>query len=93
MAEPDVAVATDLAPIVDRAADAFRAPRFAVDICPSASPTVAVPAPTLEAVLTTLLENARQAGAARIEIHITTAHGRIALHVRDDGPGYRSCRS
>ncbi|MDE0877782.1 MAG: HAMP domain-containing sensor histidine kinase [Sphingomonas bacterium] len=87
MAEPDVAIATDLSPIVDRVADAFRAPGFAVDICPSASPTVAVPAPTLEAVLTTVLENARQAGATLIELHITNAQGRIALHVRDDGPG------
>ncbi|WP_241656643.1 sensor histidine kinase [Sphingomonas oligophenolica] len=88
MAEPGAAVSTELAPLVDRIADAFRDTGLAVDVAlPPGSPRVAVPAATLDAVLTTLLENARQAGAGTIGLHAAVTPTRVELRVGDDGPG------
>ena len=50
-------------------------------------PDVAVPATVIEAVLTTLIENSRQAGAQSVRISGRAAAGQIALMVIDDGAG------
>jgi signal transduction histidine kinase len=48
---------------------------------------VAVPAATLEAVLTILLQNSRQAGAASATVAARTGRSQVVLSVTDDGPG------
>lgn len=88
MAEPDEAVSTHLAPVVSRLADAFRGPELAIDInMPPGLAKVAIPTATLEAILTTLFENSRQAGATRIEVNTASTPGRIAMSIGDNGPG------
>ena len=85
-AEPDIAVA--LAPVLARVTDAHRTPAFAIEVdLPASLPTVAVPAGTLEAVLTTLLDNSQHAGARMARIAATVLPDRIDLAVTDDGPG------
>ncbi len=44
-------------------------------------------APELRDVLLNLLENARQAGATRVSVHVTRAEGAIRVEVRDNGSG------
>jgi signal transduction histidine kinase len=48
---------------------------------------VAVPARTIEAVLTTLLDNSRQAEARLVRITADRHGGEVRLSVADDGPG------
>jgi signal transduction histidine kinase len=81
-------VAVDLAPPVRRIADAYRSAEFAVDLdLPRDLPQVAAPAATIETVLTTLLENSRQAGAKRARISADSHGEKVVLSVADDGPG------
>jgi len=88
MAEREDRVATDPGPILARVADAHRHPDFAIDLPALATPVrVAVPAATLETVLTTLLENSRQAGAQRVSISATIRPDAFELDLTDDGPG------
>src|SRR5204863_2313878 len=88
MARPEAGVAVDLAPPVRRIADAYRSGDFAVDLkLPRDLPRVAAPAATIETVLTTLLENSRQAGASSAQITATDAGATVVLSVVDDGPG------
>ena len=49
--------------------------------------SVAVPTRTLEAVLATLFENSRQAGASMIYVRGTVGADTVAVSVGDDGPG------
>lgn len=76
-----------LAPVLARVADAHRGAEFAIMLPHDALPDVAVSETTLEAVLGTLLENSRQAGAGAVEIGVTVAGGVVAIVVADDGPG------
>jgi two-component system sensor histidine kinase ChvG len=71
---------------VHKVADAHRAPGFEVtaDIEDVA---VAAPGRLVEAVLETLIENSRQAGARRVSIEVRHQAGHRVLVVRDDGPG------
>jgi signal transduction histidine kinase len=88
MARPEAGVAVDLAPPVRRIADAYRSGEFAVDLTlPRDLPRVAAPAATIETVLTTLLENSRQAGAKRARISADSHGEKVVLSVADDGPG------
>jgi two-component system sensor histidine kinase ChvG len=50
-------------------------------------PVVSVPQPVLEAVLTTLIENSRQAGAHKVIISGRGEEGFFDLTLCDDGPG------
>src|SRR4029079_16668299 len=54
---------------------------------PATLPDVAVPESSLEAVLTAVLENARQAGAAEAEIAAHADGAAVPLAVQDNGPG------
>ena len=89
MADESEAVSTPLADPVRRIADAGSDDDFKVEVDLDASlPTVRVPADVLEAVLTTLVENSRQAGASRVTISAATVgDGHLDLRVADDGPG------
>lgn len=70
-----------------RVADAHRSADFAVDLELPELPPVSAPEELLEAVLETLVENARQAGARRVVIDGVEEAGRVRLTVCDDGPG------
>jgi signal transduction histidine kinase len=87
MARPEAGLSVDPRPPVIKAVDA-RADRLAITVqLPSDAPLVAVPASTLEMVLSTLLENSRQAGATAVVIESRALADRLVLTVSDDGPG------
>jgi signal transduction histidine kinase len=88
MAAPQADAACDPAPPIRRAADAQSGPGFAVDLdLPKALPRAAAPAATLESVVGVLLQNSRQAGAARASVAVRAEDERLRLTVADDGPG------
>lgn len=87
MAEPQAGASSDPLAATRRIADAFRGPAFAVEIGFEDAPVVAVPQATLEAALTTLFENARQAGATRATVTARVDRANLTLLVTDDGPG------
>ena len=86
MARPEAGIAIDLVPIAHRVADSQPALDVTVDLTDDL-PAVAVPAATLEAVLTTLFENSRQAGARSVVVSAAALDGHLCLAVQDDGPG------
>ncbi len=88
MAEADETVSTPVADAVHRVADALRDPDFAIEVRIGADlPAVSVPMEVLEAVLTTLIENSRQAGARKVSIAAAGVDDHLDLTVADDGPG------
>jgi len=88
MARPEVGAAADLAAIARRVADALATDRFSVAIAvPAGLPPAGAPEATVETVLTTLLENSRQAGAASARIVATLEDDCLVLTLADDGPG------
>ncbi|CAM5762611.1 two-component sensor histidine kinase [Labrys miyagiensis] len=88
MADADEESSTPVSEAVNRIADARRDAGFdIVTRLTSDLPDVSVPLEVLEAVLTTLIENSRQAGAGRIMIIATAEDGHLDLTVSDDGPG------
>ncbi|HVI97896.1 MAG TPA: HAMP domain-containing sensor histidine kinase [Sphingomonas sp.] len=77
-------LAVELARIAAAASsERFRATVEGADVLPP----IAVAPATLEAVLVTLLDNSRQAGATRAKITTSCADGRVQVRVEDDGPG------
>ena len=85
-ADPDTS--TDLAIVVRRSADAARHDDLAVAVdMPAGLHAVAAPAATLEAILSTLIENSRNAGAAQVTIAAQDRDGEIRLTIADDGRG------
>jgi signal transduction histidine kinase len=88
MASPEAGAATDLAEPIRRAVDGQVGPHFAVEVDGAGgAPAVAVPATTVESVLTILLQNSRQAGAGRARIGAAPVGDEVVLTVSDDGPG------
>lgn len=87
MARPEAGVSVDLRSVVLKAIDA-RSPslevstRWGDDV-----PAVAVPEATLEMVVSTLLENSRQAGATAVVVSALPAGDEVLLSLSDDGPG------
>ncbi|RZM36994.1 MAG: HAMP domain-containing histidine kinase [Sphingomonas sp.] len=74
--------------VISRVADAWRTADFMIEISAYAKlPYVSVPATTLETVLTTLLENSKQAGARSVAIHLSIGEDRLEILLTDDGPG------
>lgn len=93
LARADMGVADDdarttPAPILVALSETMASADFAITVdMPADLPDAAIAAGTLDTVLATLIENARQAGARRLAISARGEgdHVRIALH--DDGPG------
>jgi signal transduction histidine kinase len=54
---------------------------------PAGLPPVAAPEATVETVLTTLVENSRQAGAKAVTIRAAVVGDEVVLRVTDNGPG------
>jgi len=79
--------ASDITAPVRKIADAHRGGGFAVAAELPDLPPAAAPAELVEAVLETLVENSRQAGARSVRIAAAAEAGRIRISVTDDGPG------
>ncbi|WP_447413047.1 ATP-binding protein, partial [Clostridium perfringens] len=69
-----------------RVADSLRSEHFAVVIAADAVPLARVTSAAIETILETVVENARQAGAARVTIAVV-AQGGVEISIVDDGPG------
>lgn len=88
MGRADPAARAELAPVLARVADSLRGAGFAVTIdLPPRLPALAIDPAALEAVLVTLGENARQAGASNLTITARREEGMIRLRLADNGPG------
>lgn len=88
MAQPSPDVAADALAAIRRVADAHDGPGFAVRIDGDASPPlVAVRDSTVEMVVTTLIENARQAGANAVTIALEQAGDALVATITDNGSG------
>jgi signal transduction histidine kinase len=92
LARADMALAPEdsagsVASPVLRVADAHRSHELAVEVALGELPPVSAPEEMLEAVLETLVENAKQAGATRVRIEAGAEAARVRLTVSDDGPG------
>ena len=79
--------ATELEAPVRAVADAHRTSSLAIEVALPALPPVAAPAGVIEAVVETLVENSRQAGARTVRVDGAAAAGTVRLTVSDDGPG------
>lgn len=87
MAQGDREAEVDVVAAVRHVADAFVATDFEVVVAPEDVPRVAMPLSTIEAVLGTMLGNARQAGATRVAIGFAGAAGTVRVTFVDNGPG------
>ncbi len=78
---------TAVGTVVARVADALRTARFAIMIdAPSSLSDAAIDPRALEAILTTITENARQAGATQVTVTASVTD-RIIIDIADNGPG------
>lgn len=87
MARPEAGLAVDVRLPLARAVDARSGPLQITVALPDDMPLIAVPASTVEMVLSTLLENSRQAGAAHAVLRATVQGDALILTLSDDGPG------
>ncbi len=88
MATPAPGVAADVGEPVRCAVDGESRPGFEIVVdVPAALPAAAAPAETIEKAVEILLQNARQAGASRVEVHASAGPSEIIITVRDNGPG------
>ena len=88
MGRADPAARTDLAPLLTAVAEGMRRADFAITLdLPANLPPLATEARALDAIITTLAENARQAGAGQLIIAVATLDGDVQIQLSDDGPG------
>jgi len=87
MAMPQAGVTSDLGSPARRVADAQGRDMAVILELADDLPRVAAPEATVETVLTTLVENSRQAGAGTVRISASVAGAEVVLRVTDDGPG------
>ncbi len=88
MAQPEPDAAVDALEATRRVADAHGGSGLQLRILePMSLPLVVVPAPTIEMVLATLIENARQAGATEIVITLAPTGNNLEIVVADNGRG------
>ena len=80
-------VATDIVAVATAVADAARGDAFAVTLAMPDLPPIAVPAAALERMLTTLIDNSRQAGATAVTLDAEQLNDAVCLSIADDGPG------
>jgi signal transduction histidine kinase len=88
MTRPESGAAFDIrAPIIG-IADALRNETLAIEVdIQTGSPPVTAPPRTIEAVLTTLIDNSRQAGALRITVLVRGGPAGVTLDIADNGRG------
>jgi signal transduction histidine kinase len=87
MARPEAGLSVDVKSPLLKAMDAC-SPELKITLdLPDDLPPVAAPEATLEVVVSTMLENSRQAGARTVRITARTAGDAVILSVSDDGPG------
>ncbi|MEJ7926019.1 HAMP domain-containing sensor histidine kinase [Sphingobium sp. AN641] len=78
----------EVLPILASVADALASEGFAIHVQVSdALPSLAIDAGALEAVLTILAENARQAGASKLKVTVAPQDDMLWIDIADDGPG------
>ena len=88
LARAEQGVAIDAVATAHAVADAFAGTKCRVAVeAPMPFPAMAVPEATLAAVLTTLVDNACQAGASRVGISMSVENDKLAIIVTDDGCG------
>lgn len=87
MARPEAGLSVELGPPLLKAFDAS-SPDLTLSLdLPEDLPPVAAPEATLEVVISTMLENSRQAGAKAVRVSARLAGDTVILSVADDGPG------
>lgn len=83
-----IAGEADLGAILAGLADGFGGRGFEVTMSvPRAFPRLAIEGAALETVLATIIENARQAGASRLDAPAGIEQGLAVVTLHDDGPG------
>lgn len=88
MANIDAGARADIVASARRVADSFRSERFTVEVVAAAdSATARITREVVETLLETLVENSRQAGAARVSVRIERDGDCFVLWVSDDGHG------
>ncbi|MDG2533493.1 HAMP domain-containing sensor histidine kinase [Sphingomonas sp. HITSZ_GF] len=88
MAEAEADAATDVALPLRRIADAWADRGLAITIdLPETLSRAAMPGAMLEAIVESLVENSRQAGAGSVRMAAAATEGEILLTIADDGPG------
>jgi DNA-binding response OmpR family regulator/signal transduction histidine kinase len=88
MARPEADAVADVQTPARRVADALSNPSFKVAVrFTEDSPQVAIPEAILETVLTTLVDNSRQAKARNVTLTARNDGTMVTLEVADDGPG------
>ncbi len=88
MAETDAEAATDAALALRRVADAWAGRGLTVTLdMADALPRAAMPGAMLEAILESLVENSRQAGASNVSMTAAMHQAMLQLRIADDGPG------
>ncbi|WP_336962727.1 HAMP domain-containing sensor histidine kinase [Sphingobium aquiterrae] len=79
---------TEVGPVLAAVADALKREDFVIGLrVPEEISPLAMDAGALEAVLTTLAENARQAGASRLDMTVVAQNGVAWIDLVDDGAG------
>ena len=88
MARPEADAAADVLAVLHRIADGYGSARFAVTIdAPEQLPPAAMPEGSLSAIVTSLIENSRQAEARQARIGVRVEGDRLHIRIEDDGPG------
>jgi signal transduction histidine kinase len=84
----DPTARTPLGPLLAQVVDGLCRDGFAITIdLPTNLPPLLAEAGALEAILTTLIENSRQAGARHLAINASRAEDEVEIRLADDGPG------
>lgn len=88
MAQPQPGTTSNPTDAIKPIVDALGITNFTITVSvPDGIPPVAVPQATIEATLSTLLENSRQSGATHAGIMVETSKTSLKLIVTDNGPG------
>lgn len=88
MGRADPAARAMPGPVLEQVAAALRRDGLEIALkLPSDLPAVAGDPAALDAIVTTLIENAAQAGAAKVDITAACAGDALTIRIADDGPG------
>lgn len=88
MGTPDGSERADVALTLAKVSDSFRSPDFTIEMGGAQSlPDVRMDPVGLEAIAATIIENARQAGANRLQVEARRQDDRVVIAFTDDGSG------